>query len=193
MENQIEIGRNHHEVTAMSGDTWAIVVATAFGPIAAVLVSFLREGRAAIRDRRLFVFRTLMATRKQIISLEHVAALNLVEVKFYGCKNIETAWRQYLSHLNTNSLPEYEKWDQIRHNLLAKMLSEMSQKLGFKYDTLDIFQGGYSPEGLAHRDAVSVGALEYIRELSVGKKTVPVSILDTSTQHTNIAEDHSQP
>ncbi|MFM8753444.1 MAG: DUF6680 family protein [Phenylobacterium sp.] len=177
----------------MSSDTWAIVVATAFGPIAAVLVSFIREGRAAIRDRRLFVFRTLMATRKQIISAEHVGALNLVEVEFYGCKNIETAWRQYLSHLNTNPQSEYEQWNQVRHNLLAKMLSEMSKKLGFKYDTLDIFQGGYSPDGLAHRDAVAVGALEYIRELSVGMKTIPISILDPSTQRAKIGDDHPQP
>jgi len=133
-----------------------------------------------------------MSTRKQLISVEHVGALNLVEVEFYGCKDIEKSWKNYLSHLNTDPEINQAKWIRDRDNLLALMLSEMSKILGYKYDTLEIYQGGYSPGGWAHRDAVSFGALEYIRQLSAGQKTVPISILDQPKDNSNTTKDQSE-
>jgi len=56
----------------IGADTWAIVLATATGPIAAILITFWRERRASIRARRLEIFRTLMATRRIPISTQHV-------------------------------------------------------------------------------------------------------------------------
>ena len=48
----------------ISGDTWAIVAATVLGPIFAVAITFWRKGRNSLKTRRLWVFRTLMATRR---------------------------------------------------------------------------------------------------------------------------------
>jgi hypothetical protein len=83
----------------MNIDTWAVVLATAAGPIGAVLITFWRERRASLRSRRLQIFRTLMATRQIPISSEHVNSLNLIEVDFYGCKNVQKEWIAYKSHL----------------------------------------------------------------------------------------------
>ena len=51
------------------------------GPIFAVLVSLWREGRNDRQNRRYYIFRTLMATRKIAMSREQVDALNLDEVR----------------------------------------------------------------------------------------------------------------
>jgi len=67
---------------AISQETWAIVAATFLGPIFAVSVSIWREAITAKYTRRLHVFRTLMSTRRVGISLDHVNAINLVEVDF---------------------------------------------------------------------------------------------------------------
>lgn len=73
----------------MNIDTWAVVLATFLGPIFAILVSRFLEKRASLENRRLWTFRTLMATRRIGLSAEHVGALNTVEVDFYGCRNVE--------------------------------------------------------------------------------------------------------
>jgi hypothetical protein len=62
--------------TVMNVDTWAVVLATFLGPIAALLITFVRDSRTQKYNRRLHVFRTLMATRKIAISPDHVNALN---------------------------------------------------------------------------------------------------------------------
>jgi hypothetical protein len=72
----------------MNIDTWAVVVATAAGPVGAVLITFWRENRANLRARRLQIFRTLMATRQIPISREHVNSLNLIEVDFHRCEKV---------------------------------------------------------------------------------------------------------
>ena len=76
----------------ISGDTWAIVAATGLGPIIAILITLWRGAVTSKYNRRLYVFRTLMATRKVGISPDHVNSLNLVEVDFYGCRKVEAAW-----------------------------------------------------------------------------------------------------
>ena len=83
----------------ISGDTWAIVAATGLGPIFAVLITFWRDARNSLRTRRLWVFLTLMATRRVNISPEHVNALNLVEVDFYACEMVQKHWKIYKDHL----------------------------------------------------------------------------------------------
>src|ERR1700722_9627764 len=129
----------------ISADTWAIVLATGLSPIFAVGVSLWREQGRTKYDRRLHVFRSLMATRKIAISDEHVSALNLVEVEFYKSKKVEIAWTEYKTHLNTG--PEDAPWQEKKENLLAKLLFEIGHVLGFEIPAIDIFKGGYAPKG----------------------------------------------
>jgi hypothetical protein len=115
-----------------------------------------------------------MATRRMAISNEHVNAINLVEVEFYKCKSVEAAWVNYKNHLNDTNRPEDEAWREKKENLLAKLLAEIASVLGFKIPAIDIFKGGYAPGGWAARDALGLGALEFIRDLSMTKKTLPI-------------------
>ncbi len=159
---------------AISQETWAIVAATGLGPVLAVAVSLFREAIATKYNRRLYVFRTLMATRKIGISAAHVNALNLVELEFYKCPKVEAAWNSYKNHLNDSSKPEDEAWHETKERLLAKLLSEIGTVLRFKIPAMDIFKGGYAPKSWAYREMRYTGALEYGYELSQGKKPLPI-------------------
>jgi hypothetical protein len=150
---------------------WAIVFATLLGPIFAVLISLWREQRTALYNRRLWVFRTLMATRRVGISTNHVNALNMVEVDFYKCPKIEAAWAVYHTYLNDTSKTENEAWYVEKEKLLSKLLFEIGVVLKFDIQAIDIFKGGYAPKGWAHRDARQMGALEYVYQLSEGQKS----------------------
>ena len=155
---------------------WGIIAATFLGPIFAVLISLWRESRAELYNRRLHVFRVLMATRRVGISADHVNALNLVEVDFYKCPKVEAAWTDYKAHLNDQSKPEDGAWHEQKEKRLAKLLFEIAAVLDFNIPAIDLFKGGYAPKGWAHRDARQMGALEYMHELSEGKKILPVAI-----------------
>ncbi|MCZ8086935.1 MAG: hypothetical protein O9257_06355 [Brevundimonas sp.] len=61
---------------------WAIVAATLTSPIIAVIVTRLMDDRRSKRDRRWAIFETLMLTRRTPLSLDHVMALNRVEIEF---------------------------------------------------------------------------------------------------------------
>lgn len=161
----------------MTNETWAIVAATGLGPIFAVAITLWRETVRAKYTRRLHVFRTLMATRRVGLSNDHVNALNLVEVDFYSCRKVETAWSEYKEFLNNRSKPPVnEQWVDDKERLLAKLLFEIAAVLGFKIPALDIFKGGYAPEGWAYREARVFGALDYIHQLSEGANVLPLWI-----------------
>jgi hypothetical protein len=159
----------------ITADTWAVVFATAVGPTAAIGISLWREAVKQKHDRRLEVFRTLMATRRVGLSPAHVNSLNLIEVDFYRCSNVEVAWRAYKDHLYSGG-PEDEVWQEIKERLLAKLLSEMGKVLRFKIDTLDIFKGGYAPKGWDHRDLRQLEAAEYLHNLTIGQGSLPIFI-----------------
>src|SRR5262245_43696047 len=83
-------------------DTWAVVIATFFGPVIAVLITRWNDRRTERRQRLLGIFRTLMATRRMTISQEHVAAINLIEVEFHGVQPVLDAWSVRLQMLLDN-------------------------------------------------------------------------------------------
>jgi hypothetical protein len=150
----------------ISPETWAIVAATGLGPIVAVAITLWRTEVTSKYNRRVHVFRTLMATRRVGISPDHVNALNLVEVDYYGCDKVEAAWSEYKDHLNNSGKPEDDAWRETKEKLLAKLLFEIAAVLGFNIPAIDIFKGGYAPLGWAHREYRQLAAMEYLYDLS---------------------------
>jgi hypothetical protein len=135
---------------------WSVLIATFFGPIAAVLVTRWVDDRRGKRDLQLRVFRQLMANRRARLSAEFVAALNVVEIDFYGEKDIVEAYRELLEYYSRN----VERMSDQQHELhFAKMqeavnnlLTAMSRKLGYRVTRLDLEKGGYSPNAWAWRE-----------------------------------------
>jgi len=66
----------------------ATIVAVFLGPIFAVLVTPWVDNERLKQNRRMEVFRTLLRTRRIRLNPDHVGALNLVEIEFYGEKGV---------------------------------------------------------------------------------------------------------
>ena len=78
------------------------ILAILLSPFIAVFVQRLIDIKREKRGQKLWIFRTLMATRGNKISLEHVQALNSIELFFDKSgkeKNIIEKWNEYLDHL----------------------------------------------------------------------------------------------
>lgn len=115
-----------------------------------------------------------MSTRQSAISLDHVNAINLIEVDFHSCAAVEAELKNYKNHLNDNSFPGSEAWEIKRQKLRSKLLFEISKVLKYNVSAIDIFDGGYAPDGWRYRDMQYTNAVAYINELREGTKAVPI-------------------
>jgi hypothetical protein len=94
---------------------WITVAAVVAGPILAVQAQRIVESINKKHERRLKIFKSLMSTRAERVSREHVQALNLIDIEFYGRvkfrtrwqtrseKAVTNAWKNYNAHLNDKS------------------------------------------------------------------------------------------
>jgi hypothetical protein len=58
------------------------IIALILGPILTVQVQKFIDRAKEGKNRRLWVFKTLMATRHATLSIDHVAALNRIDLEF---------------------------------------------------------------------------------------------------------------
>lgn len=140
-------------VSSMSGFRLADLVmigAVVLAPLVALQVSAALEAHRAKRERKEYIFRTLIATRANTLSERHVEALNLIDLYFYHVDPVRSAWRLYMDHLNTPSTAG-DQWGERRIELLTALLHTMSTHLGYKFDLVHLRRAVYSPQ--AHGDS----------------------------------------
>lgn len=167
-----------------------MVLAVLFSPFLAIFAqSKIDEGKER-RGQKLWIFRTLMATRGNKLSLEHVQALNMIDLFFSRKsekeKQIIEKWGEYLDHLFlpiTETDPDYtvklENWISKKDDLLADMLQLMGKSLGYDFDKVRIRRGIYVPRGHEDVDLENRVIRRGLAEIAIGKRRLPVSIFET--------------
>lgn len=155
------------------------VVAMIVGPISAVYITRHLDHQREERGRKVDVFRALMKTRRLRLSSEHVAALNLIEIEFYGHPDVTNARKVYFENL-ARKLPEdqkeREKHFEQQEQLLAKLLHAMGKSLKFdNIEQIDIMTGGYSPQGWADIEAQQHVLRLLLIDMLNGNRSIPIS------------------
>ncbi|MFQ6081945.1 MAG: DUF6680 family protein [Candidatus Aminicenantia bacterium] len=169
----------------MNLNDWLIIGAILIGPILAVQIQKFIESRKEKKNRKMQIFKTLMATRANPLSALHVEALNMIDIEFYDNKEIKEAWKLLLNNFanypKDANAPDYQtKLDlcsQKSTELLADLLSKMAKSLGYDFDKEHIMRGAYIPQG--HADIIL--DQEIIRRslvgLFLGQVPIPVKII----------------
>lgn len=142
---------------------WVLVIATIAGPILAVQAQKWIERLRESRNRKLWVFQQLMATRAARLSTDHVQALNMIDLVFYGShpfgihrrskteQAVIDTWREYHDHLGTQfDQTAAAVWHTKADELFTNLLFAIAQDLDFKFDRVQLKKGVYSPQ--AHGD-----------------------------------------
>ena len=124
------------------------VVAIILGPIFAVQAEKFLQRRRDDKSRRLNIFKTLMATRGSSLSFAHVEALNRIDLEFSDDKKYQKiidAWKEYFDNLGhrVQADDQLTVWIARNEELLANLLYEMGQSLGYTFDKVLIKRTKY--------------------------------------------------
>lgn len=175
------------------------ILAIIIAPVLAVQSSLWLEKRKEEVAKKVWIFKTLMATRATRLHPDHVQALNLIDLEFgtprkKAFKPVIDAWKSYHDHLGSlSSVASQESWEKESEHLLVSLLLCMSKSLGYDFNEVDIKRGVYYPRG--HGDIES--QLTQIRtemcKILQGQKGFPVWAVVTEAKkppnQTDISQD----
>jgi hypothetical protein len=157
-----------------------IATCTLLGPVLAVQAQKWVERFREKQQRRLTIFRTLMATRALNLSPQHVEAINSVPIDFYQDKSVIDAWEEYFDHLSRSGEGD-AVWGQKRVDLFVKLLAAIAKKVGYNFNVAEMNRI-YFPRahGMIEEDAniIRKGAAAMFKgefALPLAIKTVPTS------------------
>ncbi|CAM3870059.1 DUF6680 family protein [Litorimonas haliclonae] len=153
------------------------IIAIILGPVLAVWVTRIIDHKREKTSRKLNVFRALMRTRQARLSEEHVLALNLIELEFYGDKEVIKRNRNYIKHLSS-PLPAIEEQDRYynqRGDLFIELMKELGSNLGYDFDTGDLDRLGYAPKGWINERLIQQRNANLLTEVLEGRRPLPVA------------------
>jgi hypothetical protein len=154
---------------------WIYMLTIVLSPLVAVQVTeFVNRGREA-RGRRTWIFRTLMATRANRVSLDHVQALNQIDIEFHDRRfqAVLKAWKAYRHHLNVQEPPS-EVWMSKSSDLFVELLFEMGKCLSYSLDKTDIRSTSYSPNAHGQFEADQANIRRGLLEVLDGTRAINI-------------------
>jgi hypothetical protein len=169
----------------MEWKDWAIVFATLAGPVLAVQAQKWIEAFREHRNRKHWVLFNLMATRGARLNMDHVRALNMIDMSFYGRRifgfrwqtrserAVCNAWHAYLEDLG---VPHDQVDNQRRQNLFVAVLSAMASDLGFDFDRNQVAGNVYSPAGHWNEEEEQRQVRQAVIALATGRSVIKMDV-----------------
>lgn len=159
-----------------------MIFAVIAGPILAVQIQKYIEGEKDAKERKIRVFKDLMATRASTLAYQHVVALNMVGLEFQGkaFTKVVNAWKTYLDHLGSfpnNDESMAKVWVEKKDDQLSDLLYEMGISLGFEFDKVHIKKAGYIPKAYSDREEEQNFIRHAIAEVFLGKRDIPMRVV----------------
>lgn len=168
---------------------WVIVLATLAGPVLAVQAQKFIERARETRQRRLRLFYTLMGTRASRVSSDHVQALNMIDIEFYGRrllrmrfqksadKNVIDAWKIYKDHLNERvDATGLDAWARRSDDLFVDLLHSISLAVGYEFDKVQLKRGVYFPKAHDENEMAQLLIRDSLVKILTGEKPLPMAV-----------------
>jgi hypothetical protein len=163
---------------------WVSVAAIVVGPLSAVLVTYFMDRWREAKQRRIWIFRTLLATRARKMRYEHVQALNLIDVDFKGWrrkfKTVRSAWDYYRKHLNTKPAEDttaaWSAWGTAGDDKLKDLLVKMAKALRYSDFDLNSLTGtAYVPTLHGEIEADELSLRRGLAMIVTGRAGLPIT------------------
>jgi hypothetical protein len=155
-------------------------IAIFLGPMAAFLLNSWNERRKDKKQKKIDIFRTLIANRMQKTAPLHISALNMIEIDFADDKNVLAAWKVYFENLSADfeSMSEAAKAKTYnkRERLFAGLVSAIAKSLDLKIEQLDILTENYLPQGWLDNEKDQHDLRKCLIGLLQGQGALPVHV-----------------
>ena len=162
----------------MSIADWLMIFAVLTGPIIAVQLTRYLDNKKDENERKVIIFKTLMATRVYNGSWSHIEALNRIDLEFDNNdkqeKAVIEAWKEYNDLLHSN-LMNSEQWDSKRVDLFVELLHKMAKVLGYNFDKTHIKNSSYAPRVHAATENENTALRRGLLEVLEGEREIPIS------------------
>lgn len=160
---------------------YLMLLAVLLGPILAVQAQAYLERRRERRNGKLQVFYSLMATRADRISTEHVRALNRIDLEFYKHKSVRDGWAIYRDHLFSQfDDASFPTWISKGDDLFVDLLHVISKELGFDFDKVNLRKGSYSPKALGEADRTERDIKTNLSAVLAGTRPITIRVQQES-------------
>lgn len=180
-------------IEEMAISDWLVISAIIIGPVLAVQIQKFIENRKVIKERKMNIFRTLMATRARPLSPIHVEALNMIDIEFHKDKEVVGAWKLLLDNFENYPKDPKDPKDPIylskidscaekSNELRTNLLYEMAKTLNYDFNKVHLKRGAYIPKGHADIELKQNFILDSLTDLFLGRKSLPINIVGTSEE-----------
>lgn len=123
------------------------------GVVGALLVwglQTLTERRRRRYERRLYIFRTLLANSFNIVSLDFVSAFNMILIEYGSNTQVRYWHNEFINQVNlpaAKTKAELDARNKQFNNILVKLIEELAKSIHIKIEQLDISNKIYWPKG----------------------------------------------
>lgn len=156
------------------------IAAIYYGPISALKIQRRLDEEREARNRKLYIFKTMMSNRATRMSPHYVQALNMIDIEFTASndqeKAVREAWKELLDlYVNFKATPNAtEKADDLN----AALLAAIGRSLGYDFDKVYLKRGAYYPEFLGNVELEQHSLRRQVLELldGTGKRKLPVAV-----------------
>lgn len=160
-------------------DLAANVLAIITAPIVALVVGYYLQQWHAARERRMYIFRTLIGERATFLSRIAIAAMNTIVLEFRNYPEVLRAWEKFFDYVNDTS-HDFTKPDvqQTASTLRAAMLLEMAKALKMdRHIKLPELSRGYYPDFVSKPDLAMRDILLKIHDAMRETGGVPLALV----------------
>lgn len=162
--------------------TWndcLMIVAVLLSPLIAVQVTRYLDDKKEVRERQLWIFKTLMASRASSMSPHHVEALNRIDLEFKAQskkdRDVIEAWKAYLDLLGNDQMPA-DQWNLRRVDLLVELLHKMACVLDYSFDKTTIKNSSYYPRGFGALEEEQGSIRRGVKEILDGNRPLQMYV-----------------
>jgi hypothetical protein len=158
------------------------ICAIYYGPISALRIQRKLDDERETKNRKLYIFKTLMTYRATPLNIKFVQSLNLIDVEFVGSseteKAVRDAWKELLDHFN--SYNEAANPLEKSKDLTAALLAAMGKSLGYDFDRVHLKKGAYYPAAAFNVEQEQHSLRKQVLELldGTGTRKLPVAVFE---------------
>ena len=188
-------------IDGMAVRDWITISAIIIGPILAVQAQKILEAIRYKKQKRLNLFHTLMSTRATRVSNEHVSALNMIDIEFYGRRifgtkfqtpserSVTNAWKNYNDHLGIQYSPEqFAIWVERGDQLFTTLLYKISNSLGYNFDEVQLKRDCYRPAAHGNLEEDQYKLRKALLEVLAGTRPLPIKQFENENIENNNQE-----